>query len=245
MKYWLVLCAMLMPIGGHAAATRGFDERYPWLRTAELKGRPLKEQVPPPAGYSAVDADGWGAWLRGLPLQPADYPLHVEGGAVHRNQRTHFRVVQMDVLPLQQCADSILRLRAEYLRSIGARFSFSGLSFDKGSREAFDRFLRRLFAFKGTVHMAGELKNPGDHRARPGDMFVIGGSPGHVVMVMDVVQNAAGNRQLLIGNGFMPAQEFHIVKTTSGGHWFDEQNVSDGMRIALGYTFNWSHHRRF
>jgi hypothetical protein len=245
MKYWLTLCAILLPMAAQAAPFSGFDGRYPWLRTAEVKGGPIRAQVPPPAGYSEVDADGWGTWLRGLPVQPADYPLHVEGGAVHRNQRTHFRVVQMDVLPWQQCADSILRLRAEYLRSIGVRFSFSGLSFDKGSRADFDRFLRRLFVFKGTVHMAGELTNPGDRRARPGDLFVIGGSPGHVVMVLDVVHNAAGNRQLLIGNGFMPAQEFHIVKTTGGGHWFDERNVATGMRIALGYTFDWRHHRRF
>jgi gentisate 1,2-dioxygenase len=38
------------------------------------------------------------------------------------------------------------------------------------------------------------------------------GSPGHAVVVLDVATDTDGAIYALLGQGFMPAQEFHVVK---------------------------------
>ena len=45
-----------------------------------------------------------------------------------------------------------------------------------------------------------------------GDVFLNGGSPGHVVMVVDVCENEQGQKAFLLAQGYMPAQEFHVLK---------------------------------
>ena len=47
---------------------------------------------------------------------------------------------------------------------------------------------------------------------RPGDIFIYGGSPGHVEMVVDVCENKSGDKAFLLGQGYLPAQQFHILK---------------------------------
>ena len=50
---------------------------------------------------------------------------------------------------------------------------------------------------------------------RAGDVFLKGGSPGHVVMIVDVCTNKEGKKALLLAQGYMPAQEFHLLKNPS------------------------------
>lgn len=45
--------------------------------------------------------------------------------------------------------------------------------------------------------------------AAVGDVFLKGGSPGHVVMIVDMCENENGKKAFLLAQGFMPAQEFH------------------------------------
>jgi hypothetical protein len=50
---------------------------------------------------------------------------------------------------------------------------------------------------------------------RSGDLLVVGGSPGHVLVVLDVAMASGakddGNERWLLGQGFMPAQSFHVL----------------------------------
>ena len=47
---------------------------------------------------------------------------------------------------------------------------------------------------------------------QPGDIFYHGGSPGHAVMVLNVVENDLGNKMFILAQSYMPAQEMHILK---------------------------------
>ncbi len=60
----------------------------------------------------------------------------------------------------------------------------------------------------------------------PGDVFNQSGSPGHVVMQLDVAENALGQRVALIGQGFMPAQEMHVLRARG-------EHVLDDVRFVL------------
>lgn len=67
-------------------------------------------------------AGSFAAWLRGLPLKPGRPQVRLHDGRLKGNQEAHHAVVDVDVGPrdLQQCADAVMRLRAEYLRATGA-----------------------------------------------------------------------------------------------------------------------------
>jgi hypothetical protein len=52
----------------------------------------------------------------------------------------------------------------------------------------------------------------------PGDLLVEGGSPGHAVVLLDVARTADAT-YVLVGEGFMPAQDFHVELGPHGGWW--------------------------
>ena len=81
---------------------------------------PTIESIPVPAGYRRVAADrsSFGAWLRQIPLKK-DKTVYLFDGSPKRNQNAQFAVLAISVghKDLQQCADAVMRLRAEYLYS--------------------------------------------------------------------------------------------------------------------------------
>jgi hypothetical protein len=60
-------------------------------------------------------------WLRGLPTKPGRPPVRLFDGRLKANQSAHYLVLDIDVgtHDRQQCADAVIRLRAEYLRAAG------------------------------------------------------------------------------------------------------------------------------
>ena len=55
------------------------------------------------------------------------------------------------------------------------------------------------------------------------DVFVQGGSPGHAVIVVDVVLNVNnGKKRFLLAQSYMPAQEQHVLlNQETGDVWYD------------------------
>ncbi|MCC6810511.1 MAG: DUF4846 domain-containing protein [Deltaproteobacteria bacterium] len=64
-----------------------------------------------------VQPGSFGAWLRTLPLKPGRPDVLLHDGTPKGNQRAQHAVVDIDVgkQNLQQCADAVMRLHAEYL----------------------------------------------------------------------------------------------------------------------------------
>ena len=89
----------------------------------------IAEAYPPPAGAQGVEADAFGRYLQALDLHPADRPIRTHAGRVVAHDG---RAVVLPLVPgdLQQCADSILRLRAEFLRGRGVQPTFHATSGD-------------------------------------------------------------------------------------------------------------------
>ncbi len=101
------------------AALRAPGSRYHWPEGRT--GEPLQIRIPPPPGYERIaeEEGSFGEWLRNLPLRPGRPGVRLYNRALKGNQSAHHAVLAIDVGPrdLQQCADAIIRLRAEYLRS--------------------------------------------------------------------------------------------------------------------------------
>ena len=73
-----------------------------------------------------------------------------------------------------------------------------------------------------------------------------GGTPGHVVMVVDVAENSEGERCYLLAGGAMPAQDFHIVRNPKRPEdpWFYRSDLEgdsiqlDGVLQQISEVFN-------
>jgi hypothetical protein len=59
-----------------------------------------------------------------------------------------------------------------------------------------------------------------DQPIAAGDILLRPGSPGHVVMVLDVAEGRDGEQLAVIGQGSMPAQELHVLPGPVEGAWF-------------------------
>ena len=188
---------------------------YPWRTgspsaTERLDGRFRA----PPDGFTrvAVGARTFGAFLRSLPLAPSgakvvDYAgrsLHEDGH--HPNIAA---VVDIDVgtSDLQQCADAILRLDAEWRYGLGERdITYRAVSGQRltyrswlagdravvhGNDLAFTRlaaphaddhalfrgWLDDVFRWAGTGSLARDAKKVERKDLAPGDLFVLTGAP--------------------------------------------------------------------
>ncbi len=257
--------------------TREELARYPWL-SKEARVRSLEATFAPPPGYTrvAVEPGSFGAWLRGLPLRPSGTPVRdFRGGQVLAADDLRLAAVaELDVgtANLQQCADSIIRLHAEWLwvqgqkdriayrftsgdlaswprYAAGERAKISGSkvkwvrsSAADSSRSSFRAYLELVFTYAGTLSLQAEKQRPSRESVRPGDFFVLGGSPGHAVLVLDVAEDAAGQRVALLGQGFIPAQDFQVLSPGQDGPWFSLQ--ADEVATPFWKPFPWSSLRR-
>lgn len=114
--------------------------------------------------------------------------------------------------------------------SSGKRFQISGSKvkqIQKGKSDSsyaqYQRWLHHTFLYAGTRSLHLDSKQVGlEQDIQPGDFFVTAGSPGHAILVLDVAQNFDGKAIGLLGQGFMPAQEFHVLRNSApqNKHWF-------------------------
>ena len=93
------------------------------------------------------------------------------------------------------------------------------------SDETFIKYLHTVFNYAGTASMATECRKIKLDDIRIGDVFLRAGSPGHVLMVVDTAQNSDGKTAFLLAQGYMPAQEFHVLKNHGDDPWYYEDDV--------------------
>ena len=236
------------------------------------EGMTIKERIHTPEGFHREDVEegSFAAFIE-------EYPLYKEGKKVKlydkswkQNQDAHVAVLKMKLVEgdLQQCADSIIRLYAEYFYqnkmydkmnfhlvngfacefskwAEGMRISVSGndttwvqSAAASDDESVFEKYLRFVFAYASTISLSDESKKVKKEEIQIGDIFVQDGSPGHAVMVMDVCSDDAGRKAFLLGQGFMPAQQFHILKNPlhEEDPWYYVDEISYPLQTAE-FTF--------
>jgi hypothetical protein len=230
-------CILLL-IVCHGIGTAHADPRYAWEPTHATRTETLAQRFPPPAGFERRRAEpgSFAEWLRGLPLKPEGSPVLLHTGFPKGRQDVHAAVVDIDVGPrdLQQCADAIMRLRAEWLYSAGrkAEIAFNDsdgkrMRFSARARQDYAglrKYMDFVFAYAGTYSLERELVAADVNGIRAGDVFIKGGFPGHAVLVADVVENrATGETRFLLMQSYMPAQQMHILNNPAaadGSAWY-------------------------
>ena len=134
--------AALLVLSRAEAAPPGEALAYGWLEAAPA--RSLAAAFPAPGGFARVAAapGSYGHWLRHLPLAPEGSEVRNHDGSRKANQASAAAVIAIDVgrRDLQQCADAVLRLRAEYLRAAGRTEDLS-FKFTSGDAYPYSRWL--------------------------------------------------------------------------------------------------------
>jgi hypothetical protein len=210
-------------------------------------GKKLNDRILTPSNYIRVSnqENSFAAFLSEFPVKENGTKVMLYNGKEKNRQDVHAAVLDINIgnKDLQQCADAVMRLRAEYLYKTKQydklHFNFTnGFNAEykkwmqgyrikiKGNKctwylgakpsnsiESFKAYLEIVFSYAGTLSLSKELKPKKLSDLKAGDVFVLGGSPGHAVIVMDVaIHQKTKEKIFLVAQSYMPAQNIHVLK---------------------------------
>lgn len=221
---------------------------------------------------TVTDKNSWPYFLQHLPEKEA-LILDYTGRAVG-NQEKHTAIIIYDVgaKDLQQCADALIRLRAEYLFAqnradeisfqftSGDAFGFAaycngkmpvakgnGVTFITSSpkpknKASLRNYLDIVYTYAGTLSLAQELKDALDFSI--GTVVLKAGSPGHCFIITDEA-TIEGKRVFKLVEGYTPAQSIYVLRNTEEpelGHW---HRLKSGSIHTASYDFRTYELKRF
>ncbi len=244
-------------------------------------GVKISERFLLPDGFTRMvqKPGSFGEFLQNTKLKPHGSVVHLYNGA-EKSVKVAAAVLNYDVgtKDLQQCADAVMRLRAEYLYQAkqydalhfnftsgfnaayakwrsGNRIAVKGNSVswfattkESTSYQSFREYLNMVFMYAGTASLAKELKPVPLSQMQVGDVFILGGSPGHAVTVVDMAVNPKTNKKLfMIAQSYMPAQDIHILinkNKSSISPWYELDDKAELIETPE-WTFKPSELKRF
>jgi hypothetical protein len=219
-------------INGVQGNTKNQVSNYIKMKTIDIDtaSSTLSMRFSTPTGFERIPLDtfSFGSYLRELPLKPYGSKVNYYDGRVKTKENVYCAVVDqaIDPVDLQQCADAVMRLRAEYLfqqkRYDLIHFNFVSdnkpryyKDYAKGdySYKKFRAYMKYVFSYANTASLKNELKKVNDFKdILPGDVLIQSGSPyGHAVIVVDVAIDNNGKKLFMIAQSYMPAQETQIL----------------------------------
>lgn len=207
------------------------------------------KDIPLPEGYvrAAVPEQSFGAYLRQVKLS-SDKTVYLYNGIPKANQTAQYAVLDISVgdLDLQQCADAIMRLRAEYLKQQQKPICFT----DNGGKKycwadyrhkGWQNYLNLVFSWCGSLSLQKELIPVSWQKVKIGDVVIKGGSPGHAVIIMDIARHKTkGDLIFLMAQSYMPAQMIHVLLNKNERSLSPWYSVSSGLLITPEWTFSYT-----
>ncbi len=206
-------------------------------------GMAIKSRILLPEGFKrpTYRVEEFGNFLENLPLYPIDQEVHYYNGKIKPRNNIYNSVVKLDIgkRDLHQCADAVMRLRADYLyqqkRYKDIKFNFLSDSkpraytnYVKGdySHPTYWKYLEYVFAYANTASLHDELPSAKTtQEVKIGDTFIQKGSPiGHAIIVVDLAKDNTGKTIVLLAQSYMPAQEIQILNNWNNSTlspWYD------------------------
>jgi len=213
-----------------------------------------------------TDKDSWPYFLKHLPEKDAPI-LDYKGNPVSYQEK-HTAIVDYDIgnKDLQQCADALMRLRAEYLftqkRYSEIHFHFvSGqdyrfLDYCKGKRPVpngntvhfvytdtvdinhhnLRRYLDIVYSYASTISLAKEL-NDAD-RFAIGTVVITPGSPGHCFIITDEATTSSGDVVYKLVEGYTPAQSIYVLRNLAEPKLGYWHRLAKGDIETASYSFH-------
>lgn len=129
----------------------------------------------------------------------------------------------------------------------GNKVTFSKTASANHTKENFYKYLNLIYMYSGTLSLSQELKSITSAKdLKLGDMLILGGSPGHIVMLGDEAVNEKGEKLFLLFQGNTPAQSVHLVKNLEDSEISPWYNLKMNVVIPVSnFTFYDSKFARF
>jgi hypothetical protein len=196
------------------------------------EGQIIETRILCPVGFRRVDIqkNSFAEYLRQLPLKPHNSEVEYYDGTTKSNNDVYDAVVDLEIgnKDLHQCADAIMRLRAEYLWDEkqynkihfnftngfrvdysewmkGKRIVVKGNSFywtqtgkPSNTYNDFWKYMEIVFSYAGTLSLSKELIPVKINDLQIGDIFIKGGSPGHAIIVVDMAIDTKNNKKIFL-----------------------------------------------
>lgn len=214
----------------------------------------VKTRFNTPEGFVRVKSkkNSFGEYLQNLPLLPNGSKVKHFDGSLKTNTSAYCAVVNLPFKgnPNHQCADAIMRLRAEYLFSqkkyneieffYVSGFKSNYINFLEGRNPSTNnlwKYMCGVFSYANTYSLSKQLKSKPINDLQIGDVFIVGGFPGHAVIVVDKCVNKNGEVKFMLAQSYMPAQDIQIlVGDDRESPWYD-LNFGEYL-YSSEFTFN-------
>lgn len=229
-KHIIIIALILIT----ALPLQACDKKQPAQKhtTKDTTANTVKTRFTLPEGYTRTtpEKNSFAEYLQNLPLKPEGTIALNYDGSVKQPDDVYAAVVNIDVgeKDIQQCADAIMRLRAEYLFAQqkydeikfnltngftteyskwqdGYRISVKGnktnwvkKSQPDNSYNQFRQYLELIFTYAGTLSLEKELIPITTNEIEIGSVFIKGGSPGHAVIVVDLAENKSTGDKIFL-----------------------------------------------
>ena len=199
-----------------------------------------------PNEYKRIYNDNYSKWLINQPIILDEEVKTYNGEIIKGLGYSYIAKFNYNIgnKNLHQCADAIIYLNAMFNYQIGDWYkikysSNSGkvmafTSFQYASKKNdFKSYLEYVWTWAGTWSLEKYDTYKIDIKTiRPGDIFIQGGSPGHAIIVVDVVENKKNIKKVMLAQSYMPAQETHILLNNNYNVW---HNLKEDIE-NLGFT---------
>ncbi len=225
----------------------------------------LFKRFGPPEGFSFIpsDSNSFAYYLQHLPLKEHGSLVHYFDGSTKASKGVYCAVVDYDIgnRDLQQCADAVMRLRAEYFYSEKAYHSihFNFVSdgkpryyedYAKGdySYPIFRKYIDYIFSYANTRSLYNELIPVAElNEMKIGDIFIQTGNPyGHAVIVVNMIENLkTGQKLFMIAQSYMPAQDIQILVNPLDPNISPWYTLKEGTIVTPEWSFRTTDLRRF
>lgn len=193
---------------------------------------PLSSRVKTPDGFirRTIDSGSFKSFLRNIELKPSGAKVKYFNGTTKASHGVYTDVVNLDIgaKDLHQCADAIMRLKAEYLWNTkqyeaihfnftngfrvdyshwmnGRRIKVNGNHVEwvdsrapSNTYKDFWSYMESIFTYAGTASLEKELTSVDYAKMEIGDVLIQGGFPGHAVIVMDMAINESTGEELFL-----------------------------------------------
>ncbi|MDL2211546.1 DUF4846 domain-containing protein [Erysipelotrichaceae bacterium OttesenSCG-928-M19] len=235
------------------------------------------ERVIPLTEYEIITypKDSFEYYVQHLKLKKDGEKVYLYDGTLKSNQKLHLAVIDLDVgnRDLQQCADAIFRIRAEYLFEnkrydeiafhLTNGFVYKYSDYQAGYRlqvaanetwleqkadfkisyQSFREYLDEVFMYAGTLSLQNETEQLAIKDIKPGSFFV---DDGHAVLVVNVAQKKGSNEKaFIIAQSYTPAQSVHLLKNfNANSPWYESSKLNNKL-VSPEWTFKISELRTY